>query len=97
MVQNVGPSQRGLSLYLSVLGVAALGLSVLGVVTGRPAMAVIGLPLAVLFGGAAWGLSNRGLRRFEDGRLAHAQDRFFATKVMRRLVPPPKPRDPEHQ
>jgi hypothetical protein len=97
MARNVAPSHRGLSLYLGALAAAAAVASVAGAVVGRPAVAVIGVPLALLFGIAAWGLSDRGLRTYEEGRLARTQDRIFAGKVMRRLVPPPKPRDPERR
>ena len=82
-------SQRPLVLYLLVLALTAAGVSVLGLISGRAGMTLIGVPLAVLFGWGTWTLSERRLRSYTPGKLAHAQDRLFATRLMRRVLPPP--------
>ncbi len=75
------------SLLLLTVSVTAVA-----VFAGRPSALVIGLPLAALFGWGTWSLSPRGIRSYRPGRLARAQDRVFDTKLMRRLVPPPRDR-----
>ena len=77
-------------LWLCILAGCMLLFSVSGLFAGRPSRAIVGVPLAAFFAWMAWGLSAHGLSRYRPGRLAALQDRFFATRSMRRLVPPPK-------
>ena len=70
-------SLRFQSWYFALLAAAAAAFSVYGPATGRPAMAAIGLPLAVFFTWGSWMISPAHVRRWQPGRLSRLLDRFF--------------------
>lgn len=72
-----GPRQRRhLSIYFLVLALLGLGASVLGLATGRLAMALYGLPFLVFMLLIARVLAPSRLPESDD-RLVAAQERFF--------------------
>lgn len=70
------PQTRWLSLYFLALALACLAASVVGLITARPGMAIIGFPLFAFMLLVSLGLSrSRQLR--SDDRLVAGQERFF--------------------
>jgi len=72
-----GPRElRRLSVYFLFLALLGLGAGVLGLATGRPAMAAFGVPFFAFMLLISRGLSPSRLPRSDD-RLVAAQERFF--------------------
>jgi hypothetical protein len=64
--------------FLKLLGVLTATAAVIGLGTGRPGMATIGVPLCALFFWSGWLISPAHVQHRTARRGADLQDRFFA-------------------
>lgn len=85
-----GPRQaRRVSVSFLILALLCLAASILGLVTARPGMAIIGLPLFALMLIIAWGMLPSHVPS-NDSHLVAAQERFFRRLGIKWLSGPDK-------
>jgi hypothetical protein len=68
---------RGLALMLATLAVASAVAVAVGLLSAKPGLVVIGLPLTLLYGFGAWLLDPRRIETRPPQRRPDRMDRFF--------------------